>query len=61
MAGEHSRRELQKMLGLRNADPFRKAYLLSAIETGVVDMNLPDKKSGRKHWTDSGSPDTFPL
>jgi ATP-dependent DNA helicase RecG len=25
MAGEHSRRELQKLLGLKNADHFRKA------------------------------------
>jgi ATP-dependent DNA helicase RecG len=28
MAGEHSRRELQKLLGPRNADHIRKAYLL---------------------------------
>lgn len=47
MAGEHSRRELQKMLGLKNADHFRKAYLLSAIEVGVVDMTLPDKPKSR--------------
>jgi ATP-dependent DNA helicase RecG len=60
MAGEHSRRELQKLLGLRNADHFRKAYLLSAMETGVVDMTLPDKKSGRKRWADSESPDNHP-
>jgi hypothetical protein len=60
MAGEHSRRQLQKMLGRKNADHFRKAYLLSAIEAGVVDMTLPDKKNGRKRWTDSESPDNHP-
>jgi hypothetical protein len=51
MTGEHSHRELQKMLGLKNADHFRKAYLLSAIEAGVVEMTLPDKpKSGLQRY-----------
>ncbi len=35
------------MLGLKNADHFRKAYLLSAIEAGAVDMTLPDKPKSR--------------
>ncbi|MCF8130750.1 MAG: putative DNA binding domain-containing protein [Deltaproteobacteria bacterium] len=47
MNGEHTRRELQEMLRLKNADHFRKAYLLLAIETGVVEMTLPDKPNSR--------------
>ncbi|MFH1627124.1 MAG: Fic family protein, partial [Pseudomonadota bacterium] len=47
MTGEHSRKELQEMLSLKNADHFRKAYLLSAIEAGLVEMTLPDKPKSR--------------
>lgn len=47
MTGEHSRKELQEMLGLQNADHFRKAYLSSAIEAGLVEMTLPDKPKSR--------------
>lgn len=47
LTGEHSRRELQEMLGLKNADHFRKAYLSSAIEAGLVEMTLPDKPKSR--------------
>jgi len=47
MTGEHPRRELQEMLGLKNGDHFRKAYLSSAIEAGLVEMTLPDKPKSR--------------
>ena len=47
MTGEHSRKELQEMLSLKNADHFRKAYLLSAIEARLVEMTLPDKPKSR--------------
>ncbi len=47
MTGEHSRKELQEMLSLKNVDHFRKAYLLSAIEAGLVEMTLPDKPKSR--------------
>jgi ATP-dependent DNA helicase RecG len=47
MTGEHSRKELQEALSLRNADHFRRAYLLSAIEAGAVEMTLPDKPKSR--------------
>ena len=47
MTGEHARRELQDMIVLKNTDHFRKAYLLSAIEAGVVEMTLPDKPKSR--------------
>ena len=47
MTGEHSRKELQEMLSLKNADHFRKAYLLPAINAGLVEMTLPDKPKSR--------------
>ena len=47
MSGEHSRKELQEMLGLKNADHFRKVYLLSAINARFVEMTLPDKPKSR--------------
>jgi ATP-dependent DNA helicase RecG len=43
MTGECSRRELQQMLNLKNADHFRKAYLLPSIEAGLLEMTLQDK------------------
>jgi len=45
--GEHSRKELQEMLKLKNAEHFRKAYLLPAIKAGVEEMTLPDKPKSR--------------
>jgi len=47
MTGDHSRKELQEMLGLKNADHFRKAYLLPATNAGVVEMTRPDKPKSR--------------
>ena len=57
MTGEHSRKELQEMLSLKNADHFRKAYLLPAINAGLVEMTLPDKPKSRLQryrFTESG-------
>ena len=45
--GEQSRKELQEMLKLKNAEHFRKAYLLPAIKAGVEEMTLPDKPKSR--------------
>jgi ATP-dependent DNA helicase RecG len=47
ITGEHSRRELQKLLRLKDAEHFRKAYLLPAIDAGLVEMTLPDKPKSR--------------
>jgi len=47
MIGDHSRKELQEMLRLKNAEYFRKAYLLHAINAGLVEMTLPDKPKSR--------------
>ena len=45
--GDHSRAELQKMLRLKNAEHFRKAYLLPAINAGFVEMTRPEKPKSR--------------
>jgi len=47
ITGDHSRKDLQEMHGLKNADHFRKAYLLSAINAGLVEMTRPDKPKSR--------------
>lgn len=47
MTGDNSRKELQEILKLKNADHFRKAYLLPAIDAGLVEMTLPDKPKSR--------------
>jgi ATP-dependent DNA helicase RecG len=40
-------RELQETLRLKNAEHFRKAYLLAAIDSGLVEMTVPDKPKSR--------------
>ncbi|MBW1819429.1 MAG: transcriptional regulator, partial [Deltaproteobacteria bacterium] len=47
MTGDHSRKELQEILRLKNAEHFRKAYLLPAINVGLVEMTLPGKPKSR--------------
>ncbi len=47
ITGDHSRKELQEMLRLKNAEHFRKAYLLPAIDARLVEMTLPDKPKSR--------------
>jgi ATP-dependent DNA helicase RecG len=41
LEGEPSRQELQQALGLKDAEHFRKTYLLPALAAGVVEMTLP--------------------
>ena len=45
---EHTRQELQDALALKNAEHFRKAYLLPALATGLVEMTLPDMPRSSK-------------
>ena len=45
--GELPRRELQELLGLKNVDHFRKAYLVPAIAAGWLEMTLPDQPNSR--------------
>jgi len=47
MTGDHSRAELQEMLRFKDAEHFRKAYLLPAINAGLVEMTRPDKPKSR--------------
>jgi ATP-dependent DNA helicase RecG len=47
MTGDHSRKELQELLRLKNAEHFRKAYLLPAISADLMQMTLPEKPKSR--------------
>lgn len=48
LIGEMSRQELRQALGLRNDEHFRKAYLLPALEAGLIEMTTPDKPRSSK-------------
>jgi ATP-dependent DNA helicase RecG len=48
LRGEMSRRALRVALGLRNDEHFRKAYLLPALEAGLVEMTRPDRPTSRE-------------
>ncbi len=47
LKGDMSRRELQKALGLKNDEHFRKAILIPAIEKGFVEMTIPATPNSR--------------
>ncbi len=43
--------EIQQVLGLRHEDYFREAYLVPALEAGLVQMTIPDKpRSGLQRY-----------
>ena len=44
---EVSRRQLQKALGLKGEENFRKLYLEPAMKAGLVEMTIPDKPNSR--------------
>lgn len=46
--GEMQRRELQVALGLKHEDHFREAYLVPALDAGLVAMTIPDKPKSSK-------------
>ena len=46
-AGEMTRHQIQESLGLRHEDHFRKAYLLPALQAGLIEMTVPDKPRSR--------------
>ncbi|MEM5788270.1 MAG: Fic family protein [Syntrophobacteraceae bacterium] len=55
--GEMTRQQLKEALGLRDDEHFRKAYLLPALDAGLVEMTRPDKpRSGKQKYrlTDKG-------
>jgi ATP-dependent DNA helicase RecG len=45
--GEHTRNALQEALGLKHTPHFRQAFLLPALEAGLIEMTLPDKPRSR--------------
>jgi hypothetical protein len=46
--GEMNRQALQDAMGLKDAEHFRKSYLLPALEVGVIEMTIPDKPGSSK-------------
>ena len=47
LKGEMSRKALQAALSMKDEEHFRKAYLLPALEAGLVEMTIPDKPNSR--------------
>jgi len=43
-----SRQELLRDLGLNDREHFRKAYLLPALESGLLERTIPDKPQSSK-------------
>jgi Fic family protein len=57
LSGEMTRQRLKEALGLKDDEHFRKAYLLPALEAGLVEMTIPDKPRSSKQkyrLTDKG-------
>ena len=48
MSGEMSRRRLQEAMGLQHEEHFRAAYLIPAMQAGLIEMTIPDKPRSRK-------------
>jgi ATP-dependent DNA helicase RecG len=44
---EIKRRDIQAALGIRHKVYFRKAYLIPAINAGLIEMTIPDKPNSR--------------
>jgi len=52
-----TRQQLKEALGLKDDEHFRKSYLLPALETGLIEMTIPDKPRSSKQkyrLTDKG-------
>ena len=43
-----TRQRLQEALGLKHEDHFRKAYLIPALRSGLIEMTIPDKPRSSK-------------
>jgi len=55
--GEQARNALQAALGLKHTRHFRKAYLIPALDAGMLEMTQPDKlarRSQRYRLTEAG-------
>lgn len=42
LKGEMTRQEIQQALGLVNAEHVRKAYIVPALQAGLIEMTMPD-------------------
>ena len=47
LEGELTRSELQEAVGLTHREHFRRAYLVAALEAGLIEMTQPDKPNSR--------------
>jgi len=57
LTSEMTRQQLKEALGLKDDEHFRKAYLLPALEAGLIEMTIPDKPRSSKQkyrLTDKG-------
>ena len=57
LTGEMTRQHLKEALGLKDDEHFRKAYLLPALEAGLIELTIPDKPRSSKQkyrLTDKG-------
>jgi Fic family protein len=57
LAGEMTRQQLKEALGLKDDEHFRKAYMLPALDAGLIEMTIPDKPRSSKQkyrLTDKG-------
>ena len=43
-----TRQRLQESLDLKDGEHFRRAYLLPALQAGLIEMTIPDKPRSRK-------------
>ena len=51
LEGTMSRAQIQHALGLRHEDHFRAKYLVPALQSGLVEMTIPDRpKSSRQRY-----------
>ncbi len=51
LIGEMTRQQLQRALGLKDGEHFRKAYLQPALDAGLIEMTIPDKpRSSRQKY-----------
>ena len=51
-----TRQQLKEALGLKDDEHFREAYLLPALEAGLIEMTIPDKPRSKQKYrlTDKG-------
>ncbi len=40
--------DLQDAMGLKDAEHFRKSYILPALELGAIEMTIPEKPTSSK-------------